>query len=376
MSWSINLFKVRGIQVKVHLTFVLILVWAAWNWSRTTQAGLTGALFGVLATLLLFAAVTLHELGHSFQALKYGVHVRGITLMPMGGVAQMEEIPEKPIQELRIAIAGPLVNFTIAALLIGLGALLQVRSVISLSELSASFGQVSWSGMYAYLTMANVALGLFNLIPAFPMDGGRVLRALLAMKLEYARATAIAVAVGQGLAWVLGLWGFMNGNYSLVLIAIFVWLGAGQEGRQHEVKNVLREFKVDQAMTREPHLLSTNDTLEKAVDLILSTSQRDFPVVQSDGITLAGILTEADVLQGLRAEGGHARVAKYARKSVPTVTPGEPLYTAQQRMAEGRVQAIPVVDSNAAVLGLLTATDANEAYRLLSTGLKLDPAST
>jgi Zn-dependent protease/CBS domain-containing protein len=374
MSWSIKLFKIWGIDVKVHLTFVLILVWAAYRWSGITGAGWGGALFGVAATLLLFLAVTLHELGHSFQALKFGVRVRDITLMPLGGLARMEEIPEKPPQELRIAIAGPLVNFTIAALLFGLGALLQVRSVISLDELVRSLGQVSWSGMLAYLTMANLALGLFNLIPAFPMDGGRILRALLAMKLDYGKATSIAVFVGQGLAWLLGLWGFMNGSYTLVLIAIFVWMGAGQEGKQLDVKSVLREIQVGQAMTRHPATLASNDTLERAVELTLSTAQVDFPVMDPAGDALTGLLTEADLLKGLREEGGRAPVVQFMRVQFPTATSDEPLYSAQKRMSENRVQAMLVVDRGGRMVGLLTASDINEAYRLLSASPELAPA--
>jgi Zn-dependent protease/predicted transcriptional regulator len=375
MSWSIKLFKIRGIDVKVHLTFVLILVWAAYRWSGSTGAGLQGALFGVVATLLLFAAVTLHELGHSFQALKFGVRVRDITLMPMGGLALMEEIPEKPAQELRIALAGPLVNFAIAALLVGLGALLQVQSVISLDELVRSLGQVSWSGMLAYLTMANLALGLFNLIPAFPMDGGRILRALLAMKLGYSKATSIAVIVGQGLAWLLGLWGFMNGSYTLVLIAIFVWMGASQERKQLDAKSVLREIQVRQAMTRQPFVLSTNDALEEAVELILSTAQVDFPVMDPTSVSLAGLLTEADLLKGLRAADRKAPVSRFMRRQFPTANMDEPLYSAQQRMAEGRVQAMPVMDGGGRMVGLLTAADINEAYRLLSASPQLAPSA-
>jgi CBS domain-containing protein len=302
------------------------------------------------------------------------VRVRDITLLPMGGLAQMEKIPEKPSQELGIAIAGPLVNFAIAALLIGLGALLQVRSILSLEALSQSLGQVSWSGMLAYLTMANLALGLFNLLPAFPMDGGRILRALLAMKLDYSRATAIAVAVGQGLAWLLGLWALMTGSYTLVLIAVFIWLGAGSEGKQQDVKSVLREIKVGQAMTRQPFVLSTNDSLDRAVELTLSTTQVDYPVVHFRDHTLVGMLGEADLIKGLRAQGGSGLVRQYARAQVPTATPDEPLYVVQQRMAENRLRAIPVVDATGQILGLLTAADANEAYRLLSTGLKLAPS--
>jgi Zn-dependent protease/CBS domain-containing protein len=371
MSWSIKLFKIRGIDVKIHLTFVLILIWAAYRWSSITGAGWKGAAFGVVATLLLFVAVTLHELGHSFQALKFGVRVHDITLMPMGGLAQMEEIPEKPSQELRITLAGPLVNFSIAALLIGLGALLQVRSVISLQELAQSLWQVSWSGMLAYLTMANLAIGLFNLIPAFPMDGGRVLRALLAARIDYGKATTIAIFIGQGLAWLLGLWGFMIGNYFLVLIAIFVWMGAGQEGKQNNVKNVLNEIKVGQAMTRKPHVLFTNDTLERAVELTLSTAQVDFPVMDGTDNSLVGLLTEADLIKGLRAEGATALVKEFMHRQYPVTAPGELLIKAQRQMTENRIHVIPVVDRNGAMVGLLTSSDTNEAYRLLSAYPKL-----
>lgn len=375
MSWSIKLFRFKGIEVKVHLTFILILIWAAYHWSSSSGAGWQGALFGVVATLLLFAAVTLHEFGHSFQALKFGVKVRDITLMPMGGLARMEEIPEKPAQELRIALAGPLVNFAIAALLIGLGAVLQVRSVISLEELARSIGQVSWNGMLAYLTMANLILGLFNLIPAYPMDGGRVLRALLAMRLDYAKATSIAIAVGQGLAWLLGLWGVMNGTWTLVIIAIFVWLGASQEGNQFDTKNVLRNIQVRQAVTRSPHTLTTGDSLERAVEITLSTSQVNFPVLEGPEGRLVGLLTEADLLKGLRAGGSNSLVAGSMHTQFPTAALHEPLYRVQQRMNESRLQAIPVIDGEGRLVGLLTAADINEAYRLLSASPDLAPAA-
>lgn len=364
MSWSIKLFEVKGIDVKVHLTFVLILIWAAYRWGSGTGAGLQGALFGVVATLLLFVAVTLHELGHSFQALKYGVRVRDITLLPLGGVAQMEEMPEKPGQELRIALAGPLVNLAIAALLVGVGALLSARALTTLPELERSLGETNWEGMLAYLCMANLALALFNLIPAYPMDGGRVLRALLALWLDYARATATAVTVGQGLALLLGLWGFASGSFTLVLIAVFVWIGAGQEGQQVEVKSVLREMTVGQAMTRRPETLSAGDSLGRAVELTLNTAQAEFPVA-SNGV-LVGFLTEVDLLKGLRAQGTMALVGEVMRREHPAATPEEPLYRVQQRMAEARVQALPVVEGGGRLVGLLTAADVNEAYRLLS----------
>jgi Zn-dependent protease/CBS domain-containing protein len=371
MNWSLKLFKIKGIDIKVHLTFVLILIWAAYRWSVNTGEGIEGALFGIAATLLLFLAVTLHELGHSFQALKYGVKVRDITLMPMGGLAQMEEIPEDPNQEFRIAIAGPLVNFGIAALLIGVGALLDARALVSMEELRASLGGVSWSGLLAYLTSANLMLGIFNLIPAFPMDGGRVLRALLAKKMNHAKATKIAAQVGQGFALLMGLWGFMNGSWTLVIIAIFVWMGAGQENQGVQAKHTLGGTTVSQVMTRSPQVLRVNDSLSKAVELTLSTSQADFPVLEWGSSRVAGLIGEADLLRGLQARGSGAAAREVMRTHIPFAGPDDPLHTAQQKMLSGRTRALPVLNSEGELLGLLTADDINEAYRLMMVNPKL-----
>ncbi len=365
MSWSIKLFKIKGIDIKVHMTFVLILIWVAYRWSVSTGEGMQGAMFGIVATLLLFFSVTLHELGHSLQALKIGVHVRDITLMPMGGLAQMEEIPEDPNKELRISLAGPLVNFGIAAVLIGIGALLDARALLPLNELYASLGSVSWGGLLAYLTSANLMLGLFNLIPAFPMDGGRVLRALLAKKMTHARATKIASQIGQGFTLLMGLWGFMSGSWTLVIIAIFVWMGAGQENQGVQIKHTLGETTVGQAMTRSPHTLQVNDSLSKAVDLTLSTSQADFPVLEWGKNQVAGMLTQADLLRGLQTLGAGAPACEIMQTRVRSASPNETLHSAQLKMQTGRTRVLPVLGSDGELLGLLTADDINEAYRLM-----------
>ncbi len=364
MSWSIRLCRVRGIDIRVHVTFVLILVWAAYNWWGSTGAGLRGALFGVVATLLLFVAVTLHELGHSLQALKHGVKVREITLLPIGGVSQLEEMPDKPGQELRIALSGPLVNLAIVAVLCIIGLLLRAQAMVTVRELYASLGQASWQGMLAYLAMANLGMGLFNLVPAFPMDGGRVLRALLAARLGYRRATAAAASVGQGLALLLGLWGFANGGYTLVLIAIFIWMGAGQEGKQVEIESVLGDAQVGDAMTRQPQVLAPEDTLAKAMQMTLSTAQADFPVVEIAAGKPVGLLTEGGLLAGLHARGAEALVGEVMRRQLPTVTPSDRLFEVQQRLAAARLGAVPVVAQDGRLVGLLTIADISEAYRL------------
>lgn len=371
MSWSLNLGKIKGIDIKIHLTFVLILIWAAYSWGVSSGKGVQGALFGIVATLLLFISVTLHELGHSFQALKYGVKVHDITLMPLGGLSRMEEIPENPNKEFRIAIAGPLVNFAIAFLLVVIGFVLNARTLISLKDLQAALGGVSWSGLLAYLIIANLLLGLFNLIPAFPMDGGRVLRSLLAKKMSHARATRIATQIGQGFALLMGLWGFTSGSWTLAIIAIFIWMGAGQENQGVQIKHIFGEVTVSNVMTRSPQVLRVNDTLSKAIELTLSTSQADFPVLEWGSKQVAGLLSEKDLLRGLHSLDASAAVREVMSTQIVYAHPDDMLNSVQQKMLQKRLQAIPVVNNDGDLVGLLTTNDVNEAYRLLSISPKL-----
>jgi stage IV sporulation protein FB len=362
MSWSIPLLRVWGIEIKVHVTFALILVWAVYSWGIVTGAGLQGALFGVVATLLLFVCVTLHELGHAFQALRYGIEVEDITLLPIGGVARLQ-VPDNARQELAIAVAGPAVNVAIAAVLIVIGAFTGTPVVEDPSAVSTAMGRANWGALLPYLTVANIGLVLFNAIPAFPLDGGRVLRALLALRLDYARATAIAVAIGQGLALLLGLVGFVGGNYFLIVIAIFVWFGASQEGEQVALRQALGGATVGQAMTQRPQVLSATDPLGRAVELTLSTAQADFPVVDAGG-RVVGLLALDDLLRGLRDQPA-APVGEAMRHQFPVARPEESVAAAQGQLDEGRVRALPVVQSDGRLAGLLTAADIGEALRLL-----------
>ena len=362
MKGSIKLFSVKGIEINVHFTFLLILIWGAYRWGVQAGAGVTGALFGVMVTVLLFACVILHELAHSLTAMRYGVTVRAISLLPIGGVAQMEEMPAKPAQELKMALAGPLTNIAIAVLLILICLPLGIRSTMGVEELSQVLGTVSWRGLIAYLVSANLTLGLFNLIPAFPMDGGRVLRAFLSMRMGHARATAIAVRIGQGLAVLLGLWGFMGGGFTLIFIAIFIYLGADQEGRMVEVKSVLEDMQVRQAMSHPVQTLTPTDTVTRAVELILQGLQADFPVLEDD--RLVGMLTEGDVLSALHKQGADVLVGQVMRRQFVVARPEETLVEVQGQMSAARLRTVPVVERDR-VVGLLTAQDINEAYRLL-----------
>jgi Zn-dependent protease/predicted transcriptional regulator len=362
MSWSLKLFRIRGIDVKVHLSFVLILVWGAYHWGIALQGGTTGAMFGVVVTLLLFACVTLHELSHSLVAMHYGVKVRDITLLPIGGLSQMEKMPEKPDQELRMSLAGPLTNLVIAAVLIALSVPFRL-AVASTGELYRLLNSVSWQGLLAYLVAANIMLGLFNLIPAFPMDGGRVLRAILAMRMDYTRATAWAVTIGQGLAWLLGLLGILSGGWTLALIALFIYVGGGQEGRLVQLKGVLGQIRVSQVMTQPLQVLSPQTTLGQVADIVLHSFQTDFPV--AEGGHPVAFLTETDLISALKTHGTDTAVGDIMRTDFVTTTPDEPLFEAQQRMSAARLRSLPVILGEQ-IVGLLTTQDISEVLRLLS----------
>jgi Zn-dependent protease len=219
MGSSLKVASVFGIEVRIHVTFLLFLAWIWFSYYQV--AGFSGAVQGVLFILILFACVLLHEFGHAFAALAFGIRTPDITLLAIGGVARLNRIPDKPWQELVVAIAGPLVNVVIAAVL------------IFVIHVTAGFQQVEQLDnprieLLAKVASVNVMLVLFNLIPAFPMDGGRVLRALLAMAMPYARATQIAAWIGQGLAVVFAVFGFF-GNPLLIFIAFFIFVGAKQE---------------------------------------------------------------------------------------------------------------------------------------------------
>ena len=239
-----TLFTVFGIEVRVHWSFILILAWGAFIYSGGAADPLTGALYGVLVILLLFVCVTLHEFGHALVAKYYKINVPHITLLPIGGVASLERMPDKPLQEFFIAIAGPLVNFVIAALLFfptqWSGAFAGLTSV---QQLIAQMQTPGVSSLLLYLLVTNVGLGLFNLLPAFPMDGGRVLRALLAFGMPYVQATRIAVFVGRLMAALFAIWGILNGQIFLLLIAFFVYVGGGSEQEAVESRAVLRNVK-------------------------------------------------------------------------------------------------------------------------------------
>ncbi len=363
---GIKLFTVRGIDIKMHITFPLILIISAVQFGFLGPRGfsLSGAVFGVIVTLLLFACVVIHELAHSLTAIQMGFPVRDIVLLPLGGVAQMERIPERPAQELLMSVAGPLSNVVIAIILYVVGRLLSLPVSIGRLDLL----RLGWRDVIPYLILTNLVLAVFNLIPAFPMDGGRVLRALLATVMSHGRATALAVTIGQGLAWLLGLTGLLTGRVLWILIALFVYAGAAQEGRMVHVKDMLRGLRVRQAFSRNVLVLSPDDPVGHAADLTLHSFQSDFPVC--DGERIVGMLMHADLVGALKHYPPQTPVRQVMRTEFPTLGLNEGLFEAYRRMTEVGLSALPVIDKGF-FLGLLTRQDANEVYQLLSVSPEL-----
>jgi Zn-dependent protease/CBS domain-containing protein len=349
MKWSWRLGTFAGIGVYVHATFGLLIGWVGvvhWVEGRTALAVVDGIAF----MLAIFACVVLHEFGHALTARRYGIRTRDITLLPIGGVARLERMPDQPMQEFWVAVAGPAVNVVIAALLYlvlsATGALVPIET---LTMTAGSFVE--------RLMVVNLFLVGFNLIPAFPMDGGRVLRSLLALRLPYTRATQIAAALGQGIALLFGFFGLVVvGNPFLLFIAFFVWIGAAQESSMVQMRSALGGIPVHQAMLTEVHSVSPGDTLGRAVELILAQSRHDFPVV--DG-TVVGILGRNDLLGALAREGKAARVGDVMQREFVSLDPADMLEGAFQRLQECRCHTAPVV-RDGRLVGLVTMDNLGE----------------
>ncbi|MDZ4784406.1 MAG: site-2 protease family protein [Planctomycetia bacterium] len=348
MKWSWKLGEVRGIGVYMHATFLILIGFIILShWSAGHSWGKT--LEGVGFILALFGCVVLHEFGHALMAARYGIKTRDITLLPIGGVARLERMPEEPRQELWVALAGPAVNVVIA---VALFAWLQFTAAFTpLDQLSVT------SGPFLERLMAvNVMLIVFNMLPAFPMDGGRVLRALLATRLEYARATQIAANIGQAMALLFAFLGFF-GNPFLLFIAFFVWIGAAQEANVVQMKSSLSGIPVAKAMLTDFRTLSPHDSIHRAIELILEGSQHDFPVVENGRVV--GVLTRTDLLASLAQRGQNAAVGEIMRQEFSTVEAAEMLETAFERFQTCECPTLPVL-RNHALVGLLTMENVGE----------------
>ncbi|HEY6196740.1 MAG TPA: site-2 protease family protein [Candidatus Eisenbacteria bacterium] len=345
MRWSFRLVTLAGIRIEVHVTFLLMVAGLA-----IFQSGTNPPLLTVGELLLMFLCVLLHELGHALAARRFGIQTREIVLLPIGGVARLERMPEKPVQEVIVALAGPGVNVILAtalgAALVGLG--VTPEQAIERAD----------KGLLEFLLFANIAMLVFNLIPAFPMDGGRVLRALLAMTMPYARATRIAAQVGQGFALLFAAFGvFVLRSPVMVFIALFVFMAAGEERALVQTRASLAGMPVSAAMVTAFMSIETRHELQHAVDLMLAGDQQDFPVLE--GGRYLGMLSRGDLIKGLREQGPTAPVGRIVRTDVEPVDASWPLERALQTMRAGRYAAVPVV-MRGQLVGLLTLENVSE----------------
>jgi Zn-dependent protease/CBS domain-containing protein len=351
MRWSWRIGEFAGIGVYIHATFFLIILWAGiFSWQ--VKGTLVDVFAGILFILLLFLCVVLHEFGHALTARKYGIKTRDITLLPIGGVARLERMPENPRQELWVALAGPAVNVAIALLLLlWLLTTAQERTFHLLVSMS--------DDLVTQLLSMNVMLAAFNLLPAFPMDGGRVVRALLATRMPYTRATHIAATLGQAFAFVFVFLGLYLHQPFLILIAFFVWIGATQEANLVQLKSALYGIPVSSAMLTNFRVMASRDTLGDAIRLTLSGTQRDFPVVENG--RLVGILTQDDLLNGLSELGREVPVGEVMHTAFEVASPTDMLQSLFLRMQDSTCdcRTIPVMYQDRLV-GLVTKENIGE----------------
>lgn len=374
MGSSLRIARIWGIDLQVHWSFLLILVYGAFIYSAGAGDPILGALYGITVILLLFLCVTLHEFGHALTAKYFHVNVPYITLLPIGGVAQLERMPRRPWHEFLIAIAGPAVNFALALILLPV-AIFLIGMGMRNGELNNVSDVFSWvmirmqrpgfDNLILYLTSTNVLLGVFNLLPAFPMDGGRVLRALLALTMPYVRATRIAVLVGRGMAVLFALLGIAQFNVFMLLIAFFVYVGGRGELEAVESRHVLKDLYARQALNQYARQLYTSERLEKAVELIMTTYQADFAVFDLSN-NFVGVITRARLVAALRAGTSEQRISEIMipAREIPVVPVDANLADIWERMMEERSQVVAVKEAGR-FLGLITLADISEVIQVM-----------
>lgn len=342
MKFALYLGSFKKVKVFIHWTFSLLLLWIIISNSRQGMPAME-ILWIIIFILALFACVVFHEFGHSLAAQRYGIQTKDIVLYPIGGVARLEKLPEDPKQELWVAIAGPLVNIVLFAVLSGIlgftGFDLENLEEIKISPLT----------IIPYLASANLILAVFNLIPAFPMDGGRILRAFLAIKLPRAKATRIAGGIGQFLAMFFILFGLFN-NPILVLIGIFIFLGAGAEVSHTQQESFLKGFKVRDALMQKFQIIATDAPLSEAVEKLLNSQATHFVVVKDE--VAVGTLSRDEIILGLKEGGETAAVEKFANFSPLRVETFDDLNEVWRKMVSEKRKVVLVVE-NSQFLGLL-----------------------
>jgi Zn-dependent protease len=344
MRWSYTIGRIRGTEIKVHVTFFLLL--AYYGYLAYQGAGTGAAVTETLFLVTFFLCVVLHEFGHITMASRFGVRTPDVILLPIGGVARLERIPEEPRQELLIALAGPAVTFAIIIVLF-VAALAMGDAVVLRDPFLPT------TPFVVRLLVSNAFVLAFNLFPAFPLDGGRVLRALLATRLGLVRATRIAGTVGQLFAVVLGILGLKVDAPLTMLVAFFIFVAAGTEASAVATRVAGKGLQVSQMMVTQFQTIPVHATLSHAVDLLLAGEQREFPVVDNLGRT-EGMLTRDNLIRGLSKRGPEATVAEAMTPSTPTVAPTLGFQEALDRLRASGLPALPVVDAGGSLVGMLT----------------------
>ena len=361
MGGSFKIGRAFGIDVKVHWSFYLLLAFFGYLAFRDSGS-LVDALITVGIVVALFFCVLLHEFGHSLVAIRLGSEVQDITLLPIGGLARMKSLPERPIDEVKVAVAGPLVNVVLAPIFFGLAILFGGDLSVPANILSGvgSLGQV-----FAALGTINVALVVFNMIPAFPMDGGRVLRGLLATRLGPVRATNISSTIGQGFAILFILVGFLGQNFLLAIVGFFVFLGASGEAQLVRQREQMRGLAVSDVMgtKRRTETVTPYHNFGQVLDSVIHGYQEDFPVLDEDG-NLVGIITRNEIMAAAHSPSRYATVRDLMKTEFPTISPDADLFEDGNRLLqESGLRALPVVkDGN--LVGMLTTDDVGQAALL------------
>lgn len=355
MKGSLYLGNPAGIKVQIHWTFLLLIGWVVMlELLRGSSFG--SILWSITFVLVLFACVVFHEFGHALTARRYGIKTRQITLLPIGGVASLEDLPEDPKEELLVAVAGPAVNVVIALILY---LFVPVEQFINLTpeELQEALGTINASNFFFFLLSANIILVLFNIIPAFPMDGGRVLRALLSMKLDRVRATQIAALLGQGVAFMFFFIGLFY-NPILILIAIFVFFGAQGENIMVQQLTLLRGHKVKDAMMTDISVLNPDDTLDDVIQIILSGTERDFIVAEEDEVQ--GVVYQSQLVQSIKdRDRQQTRVREIMDKETERVQAGDDLTEVYRKIRTNNKTFFPVYEAQKLV-GAIDMSNINE----------------
>jgi Zn-dependent protease/CBS domain-containing protein len=360
MGGAFKIGRFSGIDVKVHWTFLLLLAFFAFIGYQASGSPV-GALTAVVIIVALFFCVLLHEFGHSLVAQRLGIEIHSITLLPIGGVSNLESLPEKPADEVKISVAGPLVSVVLALFFFGVGLLLGAVPRVP-TDLFAGFGSVGQ--FFFYLGYLNAVLAVFNLLPAFPLDGGRILRGLLATRLGAVRATDVSSTIGQVFAAAFFLIGLLSGDILLSLVAVFIYFGASGEAQMVKQRELTRGLTVSDVMGTKlrTETVTPNHTFGRVLELVIHGYQEDFPVLD-DG-KLVGMLTRNEIMAAAHSPERYSSVRDLMKTNVPTISSQADLFEDGLRiLQQSGFRALPVTE-NGELVGMLTIEDVGQASLL------------